>query len=450
MTEMDATTADILASLRTGVVPPAGLGLFAVGLERLTGAIQQELEELRRSPGQGRAKWIRGEYGSGKTFASRLIGDVARAQGFATAEAQVSINDTPLHHLETVYRRLIERLTTAADGSGALQAIVDAWLYQLGEQVTALQGLAEDDPTFAAAVDKRLEERLALISSRNAAFAQVLRAYHQAIQQEDYRTAQGLLAWLGGQPHIDRSVLSKAGVKGSVDGQAALTFLRGLLLLLQQTGYAGLVVVLDEVETIQRMPGPTREKALNALRQLVDALASGELPGMYLLVTGTPDFFDGYKGLKGLQPLLQRVSTRFEDDARFDNLRAPQVRLPAFDRERLLRVGQRVRELFTQGSDERVARAVDDAFLRGMVEEITRGFGGKISVCPRIFLRELVDVLDRVDQHPDYDPRGRYQLRVDEAELRPQELAARRGEDPEDAEGEVPAVAPPTPRRLDG
>ena len=64
---------------------------------------------------------------------------------------------------------------------------------------------------------------------------------------------------------------------------------------------AGLVVVLDEVETVQRMNAPTREKSLNALRQLMDMLATDDLPGLYLVVTGTRDFFEGYKGLKGLQ-----------------------------------------------------------------------------------------------------------------------------------------------------
>ncbi len=97
----------------------------------------------------------------------------------------------------------------------------------------------------------------------------VLRAYHRATHEGDFATAQGLLAWLAGQPHTDRSVLRSAGTRGKVDGQASLTFLAGLLQLLRQSGYGGLVVVLDEVETIQRMNSQTREKSLNALRHRV-------------------------------------------------------------------------------------------------------------------------------------------------------------------------------------
>lgn len=433
---------DIVKALGAGAVPPRGLHYFATGLDRLMAAIEEELDYVAGEQGRGASKWIRGEYGSGKTFATRLLCSRARAKRFATAEVQISVNDTPLHRLETVYRRLVERITTDADGTGAFRAVVDGWLYAVGDEVRRLRGLSEDDPQFADAVDERLEVKLAAISAQNAAFGQVLRAYHRALVANDLPLANGLLAWLSGQPNVDRSITSRAGVKGSVDGAAALSFLRGLLLVLRQSGHAGLTVVLDEVETVQRLKADSREKSLNALRQLVDALAAGELPGLYLVVTGTPDFFDGYKGLKALQPLAQRVATRFDEDDRFDNLRAPQVRLPQFDADRLGEVGRKVRDLFPAHEDERVRRTVDDAFIETLVVAVTAGFGGRVSVAPRIFLRELVDVLERVDQHPDYDPRARYRLEIRSEDLRPEELAAHQGAayEPPEVDDDAPAA----------
>lgn len=444
-----ALARDIVAALRSGAVPRSGLEHFATGLDRLLPIIGSELDEVAEGAGRGRSKWIRGEYGSGKTFATRLICARARDKRFATTEVQISINDTPLHHLETVYRRMMERLTTAAHGEGALRAIVDAWLYEVGEEVIRLKGVEEDDPQFAELVDARLEEKLAELSTRNPAFSLVLRAYNRALQAGDFNTAQGLIAWLGGQPHVDRTITTKAGVRGTVDGQAALTFLRGILQLLRQSGYCGLVVVLDEVETIQRMqPAAAREKSLNALRQIVDMLANDELPGLYLLVTGTPAFFDDYKGIKGLAPLYQRIAPRFEDDPKHDNLKLPQVRLPTFDTGRLLEVGRRVRDLYPGEAPERVRAHVSDAFLAALADKVTSGFGGRVSVSPRIFLRELVDVLDKVDQYDDYDPAKKYKLTLDEAALTPEELDAHRA-------SHAPQPADPAPRaagaiRLDG
>ncbi len=440
---------EIVNSLRVGAVPHAGLHHFATGLEPLMQVVEEELEHV--ATGAGSSKWIRGAYGSGKTFCTRLLCARARDKGFATSEIQISINDTPLHHLETVYRRLIERITTAADGTGAFQPIVEGWLYEVGEQVTRLQGIEEDDPAFVDAVQTKLEEKLAAISRENSAFASVLRAYHAAAERGEHHIAQRLLAWLGGEPDVPRSVLSAAGVKGKVDGTAALTFLRGLLTLLRQSDHAGLVVVLDEVETIQLMPSQTRSKSLNALRQLVDMLANGELPGLYLVVTGTPELFEGYKGLRGAQALHQRVAVRFGDG--HDNLRAPQVRLQPFDAERLVEVGLRIRSMFPARNPERVLSIVDEGFVRDLVGKVVEGFGGQIAVTPRYFLRELVDIMDRVDLHETFDPRATYELHVDEDLLKPEELSARRGTPPasaEEPEEEATEDEERPKKRLDG
>ncbi len=451
-------SAAIVNALRSGVVPNVGLDQFATGLDALVNAVNEDLDFV--AGGKGLSKWIRGEYGTGKTFAARYLCAKARERKFASSEVQISINDTPLHHLETVYRRLIERLETSADGPNAFQAIVEGWLYQVGDEVTRLRGISEDDPAFADATEQRLEDKLADLSKRNPAFAQVLRAYHRATHEGDFATAQGLLAWLAGQPHTDRSVLKSAGTKGKVDGQASLTFLAGLLQLLRQSGYAGLVVVLDEVETVQRMIAQTREKSLNALRQFMDMLAKEELPGLYLVITGTRDFFEGYKGLKALAPLYQRVHVNFSEDARFDNLKSPQVRLMPFNDERLRIVGTRIRDLYPAKNPERLAARVDDAFVHGLVSRVTAGFGGKVALAPRIFLRELIDIMDRVDIHETYDPKTHYSLELDDGKLTPEELAAKHGrpveeraEEATEEPGRTEALEPtpgPGPRRLDG
>ncbi len=445
---------EIVAALRTGAVPGDGLHHFATGLDPLLKVIDGELDEVAGGGGSGRAKWIRGNYGSGKTFATRLLCWHARQRGFATAEVQISVTDTPLHRLETVYRRLMERLTTATDGEGAFPALVDSWIYEIGEEVMRLQGIAESDPAFPAAVEQRLENKLADLSTRNPAFARALRAYHRAMEQSDFATAQGLLAWLSGEPSVAAAIKRSADVKGDLDGPGALTFLRGLLQLLRESRYQGLMLVLDEVETVQRMRSDVREKALNALRQLIDLLLGGDLPGLYLVVTGTPEFYDGYKGIKDLSPLAARVETRFGDDPRFDNLRAPQVRLQPFDAQRLAEVGRKVRDLFPAEHPDRLRERVDDAFIDALVQQATSAFGGQVSIVPRLFLRDLVDVMDRVDLYPDYDPEQDYDFTVDESALTPEELEARKGGDAAEDSVETPPPAgepsseSPTPKRL--
>src|SRR5690606_14570956 len=113
----------------------------------------------------------------------------------------------------------------------------------------------------------------------------------------DAPLAEGLLAWLGGQPHVAASIKRAAGIRGDLDHDVALAFLAGLLTILRGAGYAGLVLVLDEVETLQRVRSDVRDRSLNALRQLIDEIDQGRYPGLYLVITGTPAFYEGPQGV---------------------------------------------------------------------------------------------------------------------------------------------------------
>lgn len=102
---------EVIDALRRGVVPSTGLDLLAVGLGRFAAALDDELATAAR--GGSVFKAVRGEYGSGKTFFARWLAERAKQAGMAVAEVQISETETPLHRLETVYRRLCENLETA-------------------------------------------------------------------------------------------------------------------------------------------------------------------------------------------------------------------------------------------------------------------------------------------------------------------------------------------------
>lgn len=405
---------EILQSLRQGTVPDGNLDVLAVGINRFASSVDDDLAAV--SAGGGIFKAVRGEYGSGKTFYARWVQQRAMAQGLAVAEVQVSELETPLHKLETVYRRTIEELRTAAFAKSAFRNLVDAWLYGIEEDAAVAAGVAEAEPHQ---VDELLEQRLTAVAVATPIYPMLLRAYRDAVERHDPSTADALIAWLGGQPHVAAAAKRAAGVRQDVDHFLAMGFLQGLLAVLKGARQPGLVLVIDEAETIQRMRSDSRAKALNALRQWIDELDSGRYPGLYLLITGTPAFFDGRMGVQSLPPLGQRLSTDFGSDPRFDNPRAPQIRLVGFDLERLVEVGIRVRDVYVGGarSAERIQTVVDDAYVHDLATAVAGQLGAVTGISPRIFLKKLVaDVLDRVDQFPDFDPRQHYSLTVSDLE----------------------------------
>ncbi len=406
-----------------GTVPQEGLDVLAVGLGRFEATIDEELRRVQE--GASGFKAIRGDYGCGKTFFSRWVQQRARKLRFATTEVQISETETPLHKLETVYRRMLERLATPAVRQGAFRSIIEAWFFALEEDVLSGGKVSSNDAAgLVEATNQLMEKRLEGISRTSPAFAAALRGYRVAMAAGDTSVAEGLLAWVAGQPTVAASVKRTANLKGEIDNDAALNFLQALLVVLRDSGHPGLVFVLDEVETLQRVRSDAREKALNALRQLIDELDGGRFPGLYLVMTGTPSFYDGPQGVQKLVPLAQRLHTDFATDARFDNPRAAQLRLKAFGEAEMMEVGRKVRDLFAAGSKspERISSRADDEMIHRLAVGVAGKLGGRIGIAPRLFLKKLVaDVLDRIDLYPDFDPGRDYQLTLREEEMTEEE-----------------------------
>lgn len=421
---------DIIDALRRGTVPQAGLDILAVGLDRFAVTVGEDLDRV--ASGGAVFKAVRGEYGSGKTFFTRHLAEQALRRGFAAAEVQVSETETPLHRLETVYRRVTETLRTASIPPSAFRAVLDSWFYTLEEDaLEADPSLHQGDAAaVGAAVGELVERRLASVGASAPGFALALRGYGAASLAGDRRTADAVAAWLGGQPHVAAAAKRAAGVRGDLDHFGAMGFLQGLLTVLRDAGHPGLLLVLDEVETLQRVRGDVRDKALNALRQLIDDVDGGRYPELFLVITGTPAFYDGVSGVQRLPPLAGRLATDFTTDARFDNPRAVQVRLPGFTRDGLIEVGGRVRDVYAAGqrAEARLRERVDDGYLAALADGVSGSLGGKVGVAPRLFLKKLVgDILDRVDQFDDFDPRAHYALTVRADELTDAERGARSG-----------------------
>ena len=113
---------DIVSALRRGTVPSSGLDVLAVGIDTFAPTLDEELAAV--AGGRGGFKAVRGEYGTGKTFFGRWLQERARARGFAAREGQINETETPLHTLESGYRRPVERLGTGHTAFGPFRLCV--------------------------------------------------------------------------------------------------------------------------------------------------------------------------------------------------------------------------------------------------------------------------------------------------------------------------------------
>lgn len=392
----------VFESLRKGLVPERGIDAFAVGIEKQRGELHRQFDLAKN--GEGTIKFLRGGYGCGKTFMARLALLDAQAQKFATSFVVVSDNDLRFHRFDDVYRKVLSELGTASCPRGALGDILDRWIARV-EQALVAGGEDEDAPDFDEKVRRRLDESLASMTGGHAPpdFVRVVQTIFDLKQKGELAEAGSLISWLSGSGNVSASAKKAAGIKGDIGSRDALDYLRGVLEIVKAAGYTGLVIVIDEAETILRMRSDSRHKSLNGIRQIADL--SGEYHGMLWVFTGTPDFYDNRHGVAGLAPLHDRI--RFIP-GKFTSVRQAQLELLPFKEERLRSVALRLRELFPTADRSRLERKVSAEFIDQLVAAVTTGFKGDVGVVPRQFLREFVTQLDLVEEHDEYDPMAEY------------------------------------------
>lgn len=428
---MSKDTEHIFERLRNGLVPQRGLDTFGVGIEKPRTEMHRQLKLV--AGGEGNFKFLRGGYGCGKTFMSRLVQLDALDKGFATSFVVVSDNDLHFHRFDDVYRKVMQELCTPYCPRAALSDILDRWIGGVEEALVA--GGADDSaPDFDAKVSRRLEENLQSATGGAVPddMVRALRAIFELKQAGQLTEAGALLSWLGGSTNVSAEAKKKALLRGEVGSRDALVYLRGIVEIVKAAGYAGLVIVIDEVETILRMRRDIRGKSLNGIRQIIDA--SANFPGLLWVFTGTPEFFDTQRGVAGLAPLHDRI--RFQNSGDHTTLRQAQVDLKPFNAGRLRDVALRLKELYPAEEPTRVQRKITGPVVDALVARVTEGFRGDVGVVPRQFLRLFVKMLDQVDEFDDYDPvegEGLELVEVTEDERRLQAGEAMFDDEPDDA-----------------
>jgi hypothetical protein len=391
--------AHVFHRLLQGTVPDRGLDEIAVGVEKHRKELLRLLEEARQ--GSGDVKFLRGGYGCGKTFMATLAIQDAQEAKFATSFVVVSDNDFHFHKFDELYRKVVGALSTPACPKGALGDVLDRWIGSLEEGLLKL-GVGDSDPAFDEKVLAKLDEQLAGLTAGRAPadMIRAVRTIFRLKQEGKLEQASALISWLSGSENVAVSIKNLAQLRGDISSGDALAYLRGILEIIKSAGYRGLMVVIDEAETILRMRSDARQKSLNAIRQIVDA--AKDFPGLLWVFTGTPTFFDDRRGVKGLEPLHDRI--KFEAFGGVASLRQPQLDLKPFDRERLVKVALKVRLLHPDLSPEDAERRIPRPFIEQLADKVTEGFRGDVGVVPRQFLRTFTNLVDILASDPDQDP----------------------------------------------
>jgi hypothetical protein len=395
---------DIIDALRQGVVPNNNLNLLAVGQSSARKHLCELLEEANQN--KSPFKFIRGPYGSGKTFLCSWLKEFALDNEFAVSTINIG-PDQPLSDLPIFFSGLINGLRTPEKkDASALEDILELWLLNIHNKTAQLEGLNKSSKNnlkkITEIVEKRVESELSNISDIDPGFAPALRSFYQAKFSGDQKKASNAVAWLTGSRSMSGQSLREIGVKGYLEANNVFSRIRALLEVINGAKYKGLVLLIDELELVRKFPHTRqREQALETLRLLIDESGKNGLPGCLVLLTGTDEFFEDERyGLKSYPALAERVLTSSVNE-NFMSVRQPIITLEGLDKERLINVVSKIRELHGIAYEWSSSKIVKDEAINILIEDWTTFGDANISRKPRPVLREFIHILDLCEENPE-------------------------------------------------
>ncbi|PKM67920.1 MAG: hypothetical protein CVU95_04545 [Firmicutes bacterium HGW-Firmicutes-2] len=383
MKELD----QVLNALRMGVIPGTSIDDFIVGRDQE----KQELETFMLSieKGEGRVKFIRGAYGSGKTFLMKYLTEKALDQGFIVANVPVH-SGFGFSKLDGVYANIMNHLLIRTDQETGtnFEMLFEKWI----------EGLKSSGDARKAS--QNIYNVIKALSDYNSSFSSVLLIYIRALIGRDYELSTIAAAWIKGDKNIDYQLKRRLNVKGSVDGENALDILSGFVKLIHLLGYKGLIITFDEAEIIMQQRVDTRLKAYGNIRQLMDSAGAGLLDHAGFVFAGTDDFFDDEdKGLRSYKALDQRIGSSMESPSSITNVRQPILQIQALRDDDYEMLSNKLVELHAKRyTYEYAVNALHIANL-AKLEASKSEEGNTITV--RIFLKKVLELLDLMLDNPD-------------------------------------------------
>lgn len=386
----------IIQSLRAGVTPRVGLEYIQVGRVNEIKALTEDLDNI--SQGGSAFRIIVGDFGAGKSFFLQIIRYIALEKGLVVLNADLS-PDRRLFasggQARNLYKELTRNLSTRAHPEGnAMISIIEKF-------ITEQRRIAEAEGKDVERVIKdKLNSLSELVDGYD--FAQVVAAYWKAYNEDKEDLKNSVIRYLRGEYTSKADARKDLGVRAIVDDSNVYDHIKLLARFVTQAGYKGLLVNLDEVVNLYKLPSQ-RARSANyeqILRILNDCL-QGSAESLGFLFGGTPEFLmDQRKGLYSYEALHSRLAENtYAKIANVIDYHSPVLMLNNLSPEEIYVLLCNIRNVFANG--DKAKYALPDEALTSFLEHCSKNIGDAYFRTPRNTIKAFVDLLSVVEQNPE-------------------------------------------------
>lgn len=393
----------LMNSLKGGVVPRIGLQYVTVGRSQEIDALLRDVEII--ADGGASFRFIVGKYGSGKSFLLQTIRNYVMAKNFVVVDADLS----PERRLQgnrgqglATYKELIRNMSTKTKPEGgALSLILDRWISNVQQQVMTESQLSITDPTLSRMVEKQIS---AVIYSLNEMvhgfdFARLLTLYYQAHITGDDETKAKVLKWFRGEYNTKTEARQDLGVNIVITDDDWYEYLKIFAAFLKQAGYSGMLVLIDELVNIYKIPNAiTRQYNYEKILTMYNDAMQGKAQHIGFILCGTPQCMeDPRRGVYSYEALRSRLAEGHFSGEHKDLL-SPVIKLLPLTNEEMLILIEKLADIHAGLYDYK--QIVNQQDMVDFIEIEFSRIGADTHITPREVIRDFIEVLDIVYQNP--------------------------------------------------
>jgi len=392
----------LINALKGGVVPRVGLEYITVGRTQEIATILHDIEMIEQ--GSASFRFIVGKYGSGKSFLLQTIRNYATAKGFVVVDADLSperrFAGTKGQGLAT-YKELVKNLSTKSkpDG-GALPLILERWIS--GIQATVKSTSEASGYEFDKLVEKQIFAVAGSLEGmvNGFEFAKAVVTYWNAYRADDTTLKSNVLKWFRGEYPTRKEAKADLDINFIVNDETWYDFLKILAAFLVGAGYKGLLVLIDELVNIFKIPNSiTRANNYEKILTMYNDVLQGKAQHIGFLMGGTPQCIeDKYKGVFSYEALRSRLAEGHFTTDEIKDLSAPIIRLQMLSQEEMYILVEKLRDIHA-GLYKYESALGHEELLYFLTVEYNR-VGAATHITPREIIRDFIELLNILHQNP--------------------------------------------------
>ena len=231
-------------------------------------------------------------------------------------------------------------------------------------------------------------------------FAEVVAAYWRGHDTGNETLKSSAVRWLRGEFATRTDARAALGVRTIVDDGNVYDHLKLFARFIRLAGFGGLLVCLDELVNIYKLPS-SRARSANyeqILRILNDTL-QGTACGLGFVLGGTPEFFlDTRRGLYSYTALQSRLAENTFAANGLVDYSGPILRLANLSPEDLYVLLGKIRHVQASGDPEKYL--LPDEALQAFMRHCQKRIGEAYFRTPRTTISAFVNLLAVLEQNP--------------------------------------------------